>query len=150
MEKTKTLYRSKFIKFNSKPTQMTGVFIITFMTEFCFSGWNGKNSVHFDNNVMRNHLLKCMEGKQFSPFPKIKPVKSKVTLNLKNTSVNLSIKKEWKAKCDLPNLFEDMVSCDKCSTWYHFGCASNGTLVNFQASFYLQQLKQCLMNNMCY
>ena len=93
MEKTKTLYRSKFIKFNSKPTQMTGVFAIAFMTEFCFSGWNGKNSVHFDTNVMRNHLLKCMEDKQFSPFPKIKPVKSKVTLNLKNTSVNLSIKR---------------------------------------------------------
>ena len=81
MEKTKTLYRSKFIKFNSKPTQMTGVFAIAFMTEFCFSGWNGKNSVHFDTNVMRNHLLKCMEDKQFSP------------LNLKNTSVNLSIKR---------------------------------------------------------
>jgi hypothetical protein len=45
-----------------------------------------KNSVHFDTNVMRNHLLKCMEDKQFSPFPKIKPVKSKVTLHLKNTS----------------------------------------------------------------
>jgi hypothetical protein len=40
--------------------------------------------------------------------------------------------KECKAECDLPNLFEDMVSCDKCSTWYHFGCSSNGTLVNFQ------------------
>ena len=87
------LYRSKFIKFNSKPTQLTGVFAIAFMTEFCFSGWNGKNSVHFDTNVMRNHLLKCMEDKQFSPFPKIKPVKSKFTLNLKNTSVNLSIKR---------------------------------------------------------
>jgi hypothetical protein len=95
-----------------------------------------KNNVHFETNVMRNHLLKCMEDKQFSPFPKIKPVKSKVTLNLKNTSVNLSIKKECKAECDFPNLFEDMVSCDKCSTWYHFGCASNGTLVNFQGSFF--------------
>jgi hypothetical protein len=62
-----------FFKFN-------GVFAIAFMTEFCFSGWNGKNSVHFDTNVMRNHLLKCMEDKQFSPFPKIKPVKSKFTL----------------------------------------------------------------------
>ena len=113
-----------------------GVFAIAFMTEFCFSGWNGKNSIHFDTNVMRNHLLiKCMEDKQFSPFSKIKPVKSKVTLNMKNTSVNLSIKKECKAECDLPNLFEDMVSCDKCSTWYHFDCASNGTLVNFQGSF---------------
>jgi hypothetical protein len=98
------------------------------MTEFCFSGWNGKNSVHFDTNVMRNHLLKCMEDKQFSPFPEIKPVKSKGTLNLKNTSVNLSIKKECKAECDLPYLFEDMVSCDKCSTWYHFGCVSNAVL----------------------
>jgi succinate dehydrogenase hydrophobic anchor subunit len=27
-----------------------GVFAIAFMTEFCFSGWNGKNSIHFDTN----------------------------------------------------------------------------------------------------
>ena len=73
-----------------------------------------QDNVNFDTYTMHDHLIKCIESQQFSPFPKTKPTRTKV-LSLKNTSVNFSTEKE----CNLPNLFEDMVCCDICSAWYH-------------------------------
>jgi hypothetical protein len=90
---------------------------------FCFNNFIGRDNVNFDTYTMRDHLIKCIESQQFSPFPKTKPTRTKV-LSLKNTSVNFSIEKECTARCNLPNLFEDMVCCDRCSAWYHYGCVS--------------------------
>jgi hypothetical protein len=60
--------------------------------------------VNFDTYTMRDHLIKCIESQQFSPFPKTKPTRTKV-LSLKNTSVHFSIEKECTAtcRCNLPN-----------------------------------------------
>ena len=51
-----------------------------------------QDNVNFDIYTMRDHLIKCIESQQFSPFPKTKPTRTKV-LSLKNTSVNFSIEK---------------------------------------------------------
>jgi hypothetical protein len=80
-----------------------------------------QDNVNFDTYNMHDHLIKCIDSQQFSPFPKTKPTRTKV-LCLKNTSVNFSIEKECTARCNLPNLFEDMVCCDRCSAWYHRQC----------------------------
>jgi hypothetical protein len=49
----------------------------------------------------------------------------------KNTSVNFSIEKEYTTRCNLPNLFEDMVCCDRCSAWYHYGCVPSNNSNTF-------------------
>ena len=110
-----------------------GVFAIAFMVEFCFNNFIGRDNVNFDTYTMRDHLIKCIESQQFSPFPKTKPTRTKV-LSLKNTSVNFSIEKECTARCNLPNLFEDMVCCDRCSAWYHYGCVPSNNSNTFSGS----------------
>ena len=110
-----------------------GVFAIVFMVEFCFNNFIGRDNVNFDTYTMRDHLIKCIESQQFSPFPKTKPTRTKV-LSLKNTSVNFSIEKECTARCNLPNLFEDMVCCDRCSAWYHYGCVLSNNSNTFSGS----------------
>jgi hypothetical protein len=110
-----------------------GVFAIVFMVEFCFNNFIGRDNVNFDTYTMRDHLIKCIESQQFSPFPKTKPTRTKV-LSLKNTSVNFSIEKECTARCNLPNLFEDMVCCDRCSAWYHYGCVPSNNSNTFSGS----------------
>ena len=110
-----------------------GVFAIAFMVEFCFNNFIGRDNVNFDTYTMRDHLIKCIESQQFSPFPKTKPTRTKV-LSLKNTSVNFSIEKECTARCNLPNLFEDMVCCDRCSAWYHYGCVPSNNSNTFSRS----------------
>ena len=110
-----------------------GVFAIVFMVEFCFNNFIGRDNVNFDTNTMRDHLIKCIESQQVSPFPKTKPTRTKV-LSLKNTSVNFSIEKECTARCNLPNLFEDMVCCDRCSAWYHYGCVLSNNSNTFSGS----------------
>ena len=110
-----------------------GVFAIAFMVEFCFNNFIGRDNVNFDTYTMRDHLIKCIESQQFSPFPKTKPTRTKV-LSLKNTSVNFSIEKECTARCNLPNLFEDMVCCDICSAWYHYGCVPSNNSNTFSGS----------------
>ena len=110
-----------------------GVFAIVFMVEFCFNNFIGRDNVNFDTYTMRDHLIKCIESQQFSPFPKTKPTRTKV-LSLKNTSVNFSIEKECTARCNLPNLFEDMVCCDRCSAWYHYGCVLSNISNTFSGS----------------
>ena len=57
-----------------------------------------QDNVNFDTCTMRDHLIKCIESQQFSPFLKTKPTRTKV-LSLKNTSVNFSIEKECTARC---------------------------------------------------
>ena len=57
-----------------------------------------QDNVNFDTYTMRDHLIKCIERQQFSPFPKKKPTRTKV-LSLKKTSVNFSIEKECTAIC---------------------------------------------------
>ena len=89
-----------------------------------------QDNVNFDTYTMRDHLIKCIESQQFSPFPKTKPTRNKV-LSLKNTGVNFSIEKECTARCNLPNLFEDMVCCDICSAWYHYGCVPSNNSNTF-------------------
>ena len=98
-----------------------------------------QDNVNFDTYTMRDHLIKCIESQQFSPFPKspkTKPTRTKV-LSLKNTSVNFSIEKECTARCNLPNLFEDMVCCDRCSAWYHRQCELLASVVCRPLTFHI-------------
>jgi hypothetical protein len=82
------------------------VFAIAYATEFCFNQYTGGKGLIFNTSVMRDHLLQCLSNKQLQPFPKVQP---KTTLKLhKNTSVYINIVKDCNAKCDLPNIYDNM------------------------------------------
>jgi hypothetical protein len=70
-----------------------GVFAVAFMVEFCFNNFIGRDNVNFDTYTMRDHLIKCIESQQCSPFPKTKPTRT-IVLSLKNISMNFSIEKK--------------------------------------------------------
>ena len=106
-----------------------GVFAIAYAIEFCFKQYAGGKGLTFNTSVMRDHLLQCLSNKQLQPFPKVQPKK---TLKLhKNTSVYINIVKDYNAKCDLPNIYDNMVSCPECDNWFHYRCATDTTKESF-------------------
>ncbi|CAG2252358.1 unnamed protein product [Mytilus edulis] len=83
------------------------------MPEFCYSNFPAGKDLAFNVNEMRDHLVHCLTKQQLLPFPRQKNRKS---LKLRiNTSIIVNIEKYCSAKCDLPNLFDNMVSCSQCS-----------------------------------
>ncbi|CAG2209461.1 unnamed protein product [Mytilus edulis] len=90
-----------------------GVFALAYATEFCYSNFPAGKDLAFNVNEMRDHLVHCLTKQQLLPFPRQKNRKS---LKLRiNTSIIVNIEKYCSAKCDLPNLFDNMVSCSQCS-----------------------------------
>ena len=47
-----------------------GLFAIALAAEFCFNGYDGDDSIEFDRQFMRAHVLACFQRKTFSHFPK--------------------------------------------------------------------------------
>ena len=75
----------------------------------------GKNpeAAQFDQNLMQEHLIKCLNEKCIKRFPMIKHRKTlpRSTLRVKN------IRLYW------PESFDDkMISCENCKNWYHYSC----------------------------
>ena len=76
--KGKTVVPVKILKVQQQNLIDYGVFAIAFMVEFCFNNFIGRDNVNFDTYTMHDHLIKCIESQQFSPFPKTKPTRTKV------------------------------------------------------------------------
>jgi hypothetical protein len=45
----------------------------------------------------------------------------------RQSSVYINIVKDCNAKCDLPNIYDNMVSCPECDNWFHYRCATDTT-----------------------
>ena len=108
-----------------------GVFAIAFMVEVCvLSSVKGLSNTVFDTDMMRPHLIHCFNSKKFSPFPKKKhPSKLKL-----NRSVVFSIDKSCRARCNLPDMFDNLVCCDLCGGWFHYGCIDKTRQESFSDS----------------
>ena len=69
-----SVYRSN-VQRQSSDTLNCGVFAIANIVEFCINGYkeleNCTRTWNFDENNMRNHLVKCLEDGKFTSFPKI-------------------------------------------------------------------------------
>ena len=106
-----------------------GVFAIVYATEYDFNQYTGGKGLTFNTSVMGDHLLQCLSNKQLQPFQNVQPTK---TLKLhKNTSVYISIVKDCNAKCDLPNMYDNMAGCPACDYWFHYRCATDTTKKRF-------------------
>ena len=96
-----------------------GLFAIAHMVEYCNGQYEkiDNNTVHkeFDEKLMRKHLSKCLEAQALTPFPKV------TVNNYQPTVYHLPICL-FPHCCSLPEVYADMIQCDRCQKWYHKIC----------------------------
>ena len=81
---------------------------------------------------MREHLLNCFVERKLLPFPRSN---GKHVRKLRRTQiVNIELYK----CCYLPDIYGDMVACDKCSEWFHKRCLDVEGLMDFTNISYWQ------------
>ena len=97
-----------------------GVFAIANVVEFCINGYteleNCTRDWDFDEGNMRNHLVKCIKDGKFTCFPKVD--RNCKLMDFDREFIDVSCK----GKCGLPDLFCDLIECDRCNCWFHKIC----------------------------
>ena len=88
-----------------------GAFAIAYATALCLGKLPGK--FVFDQTVMRQHLLKCLEMQCFTMFPVHSERRQGGRIRSKQT-VKLY------CQCRMPDIVgEPMIRCNKCKEWFH-------------------------------
>ena len=65
---------------------------------------------------MRQHLVQCFKKKHLEPFPH-------ATLEKPYTqSFFPYIEIELYCECNMPEVYDDMIQCDKCEEWFNLSC----------------------------
>ena len=89
-----------------------GIFSIAYSVALCLGEQPG--SLLFDQQLMRGHLLACLQNRQFSMFP----IKGK-----RRRAFKVQNSETVKVYCDcrMPHIPSqpDMICCSKCEKWYH-------------------------------
>lgn len=90
-----------------------GLFALAFATDLC-QGFD-PTTQSYDQSLMRQHYVNCLESATMSPFPK---TTRRVPYHMvqKKTSVPIF------CQCRFPNDKREYVECFKCSSWYHTEC----------------------------
>ena len=112
-------YGYKFLEINVPAVQLQqgvkdcGVFAIA----FAYHAARGDNlsNIKFQQEKMRQHLVHCFKKKRLEPFPH-------TTLEKPHGQTFFPyIQIELYCDCDMPEVYDDMIQCDKCELWFHFG-----------------------------
>ena len=93
-------------------------FAIAYAHEACIG--NDTTAVCFDQTRMRDHLEQSLLRGQLRPFPKMK---SQIRRDQVLRSSHKLLWYELFCFCQMPDFYDDMVSCDVCSEWVHLACA---------------------------
>ena len=91
-----------------------GIFSIAYAVALCMGMHPG--TLMFEQNLMRHHLISCLQLFKFSTFP----IKNKRRRNLKIRSTeNIKVF----CICRMPDIPHqpDMICCSSCATWFHAG-----------------------------
>ena len=91
-----------------------GLFALSFATDLC-QGLDPTTQC-YDQSLMRQHYVNCLESATMSPFPK---TTRRVPYHMVQNKTSVPIF----CQCRLPNDKREYVECFKCSTWYHTECA---------------------------
>ena len=109
-----------------------GVFAIAFLTEFLYCGFEfNYNQCRFEPTLMRRHLLKCLEERIFSPFPKVKKMPKMPVSEPKINKIKLY------CTCNLPEMIDDMILCgsNTCKIkWFHKSCVNYENEIEWKCS----------------
>ena len=73
----------------------------------------------FDQQLMRTHLINCLEAGILSDFPRGKPKKHVTRSKTRHLFIHVH------CTCQMPESYDDkMIQCEQCSEWFHFKCVS--------------------------
>ena len=93
-----------------------GVFAIAFALHAILG--DDMTNIHFDQTVMRSHLLHCLQTKHFDRFPTVPKPKKSIYYYFAILPIS---RNALHCNCLMPEK-DDMVMCDACEDWYHFRC----------------------------
>jgi hypothetical protein len=82
-----------------------GLYAIANAVEFCFTNFSGSLHIEFNQQLMQDHLISCLEKGQFSVFPNVK-VSKKGMVKCKSSVV------ESNCEYGKADSIENMVGCD--------------------------------------
>ena len=98
-----------------------GLFAVANVVEFCHNPKSfiadleaSKISWSFNENLLRDHFISCLQNSKFTPFPKL--------VSNSNSPFQLRKEKIIRYCCGLPECFSDMIECESCHKWYHICC----------------------------
>ena len=96
-----------------------GLFAIAYGTEECLG--RRPESANFEQALMRQHLIKCLQKESFDPFPRASLPSILPQLNSVFKLIKLY------CICHMPDHFDEkMICCDECNEWFHFSCVCEG------------------------
>ena len=91
-----------------------GIFAIAFAVHLLLD--DRVEIVEFDQSQMRQHLLKCLKDRKFSPFP----TKKKCGYRSRHVPFR---EIELFCTCLMPETYrEEMIECETCEQWFHTDC----------------------------
>ena len=109
-----------------------GVFAIAFA--YHAARGDSMTNLHFEQKLMRIHLIKCLEKREFTPFPKAKAAA------LKQARKNILV--QTYCLCRMPESFDThMVACDKCNKWYYYKCVN---IISATGTFICNKCMKCM------
>ena len=88
-----------------------GVFSAAYCTALAYT--QDPSGIVFNQSMMRQHLVKCLEQKQVVPFPQMRTRRPGRPLTI---TINIY------CYCRMPDDGSTMVQCDGCGGWYHLKC----------------------------
>ncbi|CAB4019209.1 Calcium-responsive transcription factor, partial [Paramuricea clavata] len=97
-----------------------GLFALAFATDLCY-GFDPANQ-HYDQTIMRQHYVNCLESKAMVPFPK-------TTKRVSCHATCIKTQVDIFCICRQPDDHKQYVQCFRCQEWYHPTCAGIPTTV---------------------
>ena len=100
-----------------------GLFAIAFAYELAV-GNLPVHEVRFDQKKMRSHLLSCFEKRELTHFPQARRQPAAQPRQHNNVTIATL------CECKLPEEYDNMILCDLCGKWFHFGCVGYDTSIS--------------------
>jgi len=104
-----------------------GVFAIAFA--YHAARGDDLSKMRFHQERLRPHLVQCFKKKRLEPFPH-------TTLETPYThSFFPYMEIEVYCDCNMPEVYDNMIACDKCEEWFHFSCAGLKSPPEFESQW---------------
>ena len=96
-----------------------GVYAVAYATALCLG--RSPSMIQFDENMMRPHLIKCLQDGQFTMFP---------VRQTRRITIQAAQCVRAHCICCMPSVDGiDMIECTGCQEWFHVACVAPSSSV---------------------